>query len=437
VSTDLYTANLASITETELYSAINDMTGVDLPVANRPQEGYLIDFKERWGDKSLRVVAGFANTFGGIIIVGVSEDGGKADKIEGEPSASELKTRLADSISANISPTPLYDIAECKLPADPNRRLAVIRVRPAARVHYLLKKGEQPVYVRNEDQAIPAPAAELRQLIERERNSLAEPTAVARSAESLFQRVTVTNARSSGTFQERAKNRIKSQSSIKIAVIPEQPITFRLDYQVEDDVEAAVAKTFPMHYGAVMNGVARLDAQRRKDVFTLDLLRDSPDMESIWLVSGKAEWVYAAQFAFDFAGNALWSLPDLAIQLLNTIRAAHRLLVRAGYMGEAGIFVEVNPGVSTLHVENGLLKTLVFENARVHPWPQVIPQMPATQHTARATAGASSTFHTRTAAVAELLADILNQLLRDLNYAPDFEQLRQRAVALEKTLQTI
>src|SRR5947207_8031843 len=79
-----------------------------------------------------------ANTFGGLIVIGISEEDGRAKAIEGEPSSSELKTRLAGSIAANISPTPVYDIAECILPADPNRRLAVIRVRPTARIHYLL-----------------------------------------------------------------------------------------------------------------------------------------------------------------------------------------------------------------------------------------------------------------------------------------------------------
>jgi schlafen family protein len=434
LSTDLYTANFGLITETELYKGVQDLTRVDLPIPDRSPEGYLIDFKEKWSDKSLRVVASFANTFGGIIIIGVSENGGKADKIVGEASSSELKTRLAGAIAANITPTPLYDIAECTMPTDASRRLAVIRVRSANRVHYLLKKGESPVYIRNEDQSIPAPAAELRQLIEREREALVNPALIAKSAEALFARVTVTSAKSAGTTLERHKDRTKSKTSLKIAIVPEHPIDLHLDYQVEDAVDAVVAKTFPMHYSAIMNGVTKSETQRSKDMFLLSLIRESPDIETKWLLSSKGEWVYATVFALDFAGRELWSLLDLGIQLLNTVSAAHFLLLREGYVGQAALFIEIEPGRSALHVENGTLPALIFGEFRVTPWPQVIPHMPTTQHQSKAIARATSTFHTRTAAVDELLADVLNQLLRDLNYAADLNQLRIRAAALAKRL---
>src|SRR5262252_539087 len=129
MATDLFTADFSTLKGTDLYNAIVDFTRVNDPPDDRTLESYTVDFKEKWGEKALRVIAGFANTFGGIIVVGVSEDKGKAKAILGELAKSELQTRLAASISSNITPTPSYDITECELPGSTDRCLCVIRVR--------------------------------------------------------------------------------------------------------------------------------------------------------------------------------------------------------------------------------------------------------------------------------------------------------------------
>jgi hypothetical protein len=88
------------------------------------------------------------------------------DELVGIEAIGELKTSIASSIATNISPTPSYEIAECSLPTTPARKLAVIRVRQGNQIYYLTKKGEKPIYVRNEDESIPADAARLRALRE-------------------------------------------------------------------------------------------------------------------------------------------------------------------------------------------------------------------------------------------------------------------------------
>lgn len=95
MAVDLFSADLFRVTETELYAAVIEFTRCNHPANDRTREGYTIDFKEKWSDRALRVVAAFANTFGGIIVVGVSEEGGRARELVGEDSKGELKTRLA------------------------------------------------------------------------------------------------------------------------------------------------------------------------------------------------------------------------------------------------------------------------------------------------------------------------------------------------------
>jgi predicted HTH transcriptional regulator len=245
---DLYTTDFAPLTGTQLYDAIVAFARINQPQDDRPQEGYMLDFKEEWGEKSLRVVAAFANTFGGIVLVGVTEQMGKAGTVagavKGVSSASELKTKIAGSIGANISPSPIYQIAECQVPNDPQKRICVIRVRVSGRIHYLLKKNESPVYIRNEDQAIPAPAAELRQLVEREKALVGDRSASEKAVKPIFDRLTITKASGAGTFAERLKDRTKANSSLKIAVTPQQTVSIPLDYGLEQEIDRIIASSF-------------------------------------------------------------------------------------------------------------------------------------------------------------------------------------------------
>jgi predicted HTH transcriptional regulator len=169
---DLYRDDLNRPSGTELYSAIEAFCRISEIIDNRPQEGFLLDFKQEWSEKTLRTVASFANTFGGLLFVGISEENAKPKEIIGIQSNCEIKTQIASSIASNISPTPPYDIAECSSPGEPAKRLCIVRVRKSAQLHLLTKKNEQPVYVRNADESRPAQAAELRALIE-QRSGLA------------------------------------------------------------------------------------------------------------------------------------------------------------------------------------------------------------------------------------------------------------------------
>jgi predicted HTH transcriptional regulator len=135
------------------------------PQTDRAQEGYLLDFKAAWSDSALKGIAAFANTFGGLSLIGVCEKVGRADELVGVVSQrQELKTSIASAIASNISPTPPYEIRDVAFPDGSGRHLCIVRVRKGTSLHMLSKKGEQPVYVRNEDQSIPADAARLQSL---------------------------------------------------------------------------------------------------------------------------------------------------------------------------------------------------------------------------------------------------------------------------------
>jgi hypothetical protein len=66
MSTTLNDLNFVTAGDEEIYKAIENLVDINAPQAERQAEGYTVDSKEEWADRTLRVVASFANTFGGI-----------------------------------------------------------------------------------------------------------------------------------------------------------------------------------------------------------------------------------------------------------------------------------------------------------------------------------------------------------------------------------
>ncbi len=80
MTVDLYRDDLGAISGTDLFSAIEAFCRIKEPIQDRPQEDYRLDFKSEWKEEALRVVASFANTFGGILFIGISEEGGNLNR---------------------------------------------------------------------------------------------------------------------------------------------------------------------------------------------------------------------------------------------------------------------------------------------------------------------------------------------------------------------
>src|SRR5690242_1127779 len=98
---DLFTADLDALDNAGKFQAVTEFC------ANRSSEGWRLDYAESWDDRALEKVASFANTFGGLLIIGVRKGKNDPEPIPvGAKSPTELKTRIASSIAANLSPVP-------------------------------------------------------------------------------------------------------------------------------------------------------------------------------------------------------------------------------------------------------------------------------------------------------------------------------------------
>jgi hypothetical protein len=431
MTVDLFTTDYSRLTDSDLYAAIAEFTRQNLPPNDRAQESYTVDFKEKWSERSLRVVAAFANTFGGIILIGVSEDGGRAKDLVGEESKGELRTRLASSIASSISPTPSFEIAECTLPNQPDRRMAVIRVRSTARIHFLTTK-DSPVYIRNEDEAIPARAAELKHLIQRERDA-ENASAQYVDQSRLMNLLPITKARKADGIERQPGRlqRIAATSFLRVWVIPDQSCNVALDYDTELTFRDIIFKTFPQDS---FLGDSTWDSSeemiRDKSFVRIDYAHVSRDIESKWVLTSNGEFGYATLLAEDYPpGGPIWSLSDVTIELIAAVRTAHLLLAKMGYLGEASLYIFADPGSGQLHQERGALPFIRHTTNNRQPpairWAEIVPKPPSSSAKREVSCFVPSNFHARTERLDTLVADLLNQLLRDLGYGAVLAKLRE------------
>jgi hypothetical protein len=110
------------------------------------------------------------------------------------------------------------------------------------------------------------------------------------------------------------------------------------------------------------------------------------------------------------------------------------MLKRIGYFGDVQVEVSVFPGDSQLCIERGVLPFVRHTSIQSDSWPLVIPSIPREKSKTGIRASASSNYHLRTEAIGTLVAELLNQLLRDLNFGADLVQLNQHVTALAAIL---
>jgi len=447
---DLYRDDLNRPSGTELYSAIESFCRMSEPIDNRPQESYLLDFKQEWGEKSLRTVASFANTFGGLLFVGISEENAKPKEITGITSKAEIKTQIASSIASNISPTPRYDIAECSLPGQPAKRLCIVRVRKGTQLHFLTKKNEQPVYLRNADESRPAQAAELRALIEQR----SAPTTLASDLPDRLMEwhapFYVRTDRITPDPAQPAMRRTRSPTFFKAIALPTERRAVTLDQAMENKFREIIDRHYPGVTRLIPSGAPiEINYDRGRDWYEWQWSHNGLDYERRWRVNSRVEFGFATQTKFTSKEyGSLWSLCDIAFAIVNTLLAVGSFWEAADYFGDGILFCELNVGGLSLHKLDKYpwgFGPLFYSRGR---WPDQWPMTPlnfreypfcksdvsVSQQTV-----SLSELHTDGSANAEAdlsyasfgpeLPDVaaltLNQLVRSLKHTVDFNNLKQ------------
>ena len=420
---DLYSADFRTISGTDLFKLIEGFVRVDQPLDDRPREGYLLDFKEDIGEKFLPSVAAMANTFGGLIIVGVSNNQGRPGALVGVATTGELKTRLTSVIASNLFPCPMFDVAECFLPSDAAKKLCALKVRESQEIVLITKKGEKnPVYVRIEDQSVPADASQMRALLARKRQDQKLYSDLSYRQGSLKQFLFVTTQLSlPGTQRQR------SSTYLQIALYPHNHRAMSFDYGMERLFGSLVQKTYSGLQKPVNSSQPKVDLKRGRDWYEIQFLCPVDDYERRWHVTATGDIGFVTQVSWPIraVGN-FWSLYDFVADVARVSILSREFWRQTGYFGSVRMEVDLMVGNLPL-LDNGLAPLfysrmglnpdILLDGQAIH-----LIKEPRELGNAQLDVGYDRLM---SESLPTTVADIVNQVLRCLGHTCDIQGLQQ------------
>lgn len=162
------------------FDELNDFLGLQNPVESRPAEGTVLDYKISDGGDWPETVAAFANTSGGLLLLGVKSDKQKNNapvEISGIAVGNgDLKTRLTAQIVSLVTPRPDFEVAVVSLPNLPNQMVVLVRVREGSYPPYQYARQDRVRFrVRVQDTTRDASLRDLEALFQK-RAALTEST---------------------------------------------------------------------------------------------------------------------------------------------------------------------------------------------------------------------------------------------------------------------
>ncbi len=170
---DLFTDDLAKLT----LSDVTSFLGLDGPEELRPPEGARIDFKRALSPDIGAAVCAFANTFGGLIFVGVESSKktslrqNVALSVPGTPLGPDARARVTNLIVSTVNPRPRFEVQPYGTDGAGNM-VAVIRVEDGTNPPYEYERtGDYQIPIRVQDTTRQASLREIEDLLAK-RNAL-------------------------------------------------------------------------------------------------------------------------------------------------------------------------------------------------------------------------------------------------------------------------
>jgi Putative DNA-binding domain len=435
MSTDLFADDLSRLDNEALFLAIERFAAV------QPSEGWRHDYTVQWDDDSgLKNVAGFANTFGGVLLVGVRK--GKKDAtctLVGVESTNELKTGIASSIAANLSPIPSYDIFECSDPSGPTKRFCIVRVRSGTVLHLMTKKGLQPVYVRNEDETIPANAAQLRRLVDRERQFSAQPNWASDRAKALLDNLKVNSGYANIDSDEWFFGpRQQSPTFLKLALMPTETIALEMDEAHERSLRNFVAATFPRLAEGLSNASAKEAEAREANLYEYVWYHKRLDREMRWRITGESGIASATQMGQEWDGKRCWSLVDLVTHTLLSLKLGIRWWEFVRYFGEGRLLLQMDlSGLELATNSSGEFRRAFYSTGALGgPNPRISADAISLARRAKNSTDAEVrvNYFSVSERLVPLTTSLMNQALRGLGHGVSVQRLERDVQALAESL---
>jgi hypothetical protein len=441
MSVDLFTDDLEALQNDELYDAIEEFA------AAQPVEGWRLDYTQQWDDSSLKTVASFANTFGGLLIVGVKKDQNDiVCELPGVESKSEYKTRIASAIATNISPAPSYKISECLKPGTSDRRFCVVRVRESGNLHLITKKDFDPTYVRNEDETRKANSADLRRLIDRQRESPTQFEKMTERANRLRDAMIVKY-----DYGHKDSERWylgpcrQSETFLKLQIVPSLTVPLELEKSHEERLGRLIYEFYPRFYDTVAQDVAKQADGRHASYYEYTAYHKNLDYESRWRITESGDIGHATQMRYESDGiDKAWSVVDLTYYVILFLRLAMKWWHFIGYFGEGYLHAQLSVDALNLlrHPRDGYYVhafdptySPVERTKRLDIRKDAISV--ATSSGSSANSEAKLTYFSDDEKLATLTTSTLNRLLRSLGHVVDKEKLQTNIESIVQGLRRV
>ncbi len=155
------------------FSDIEEFCALDSPEEQRPCEGLRIDFESSFPDDLPKFMVAFANTSGGIIVLGINENQGIPQNIIGIPlGKKDIKTRITEKAYSAINPPLIPEVGLVRMPNDDSKGVVVIRIQENQYPPHMVESGsENSIYIRVNDECRKADLRTIEALFDKRRSA--------------------------------------------------------------------------------------------------------------------------------------------------------------------------------------------------------------------------------------------------------------------------
>lgn len=308
---DLFTCVLGEVTTEDVSAFLR----IAAPLNERPSESTRIDYKQDVPQDFGDVVCAFANTFGGLVFVGVKAQGLRPSEMVGVPKArGDLTTRLANTIQATVHPRPPFEIQVVGAPNDPATEVAIVRVGEGDWPPYMfIKDRANKVSVRVEDECARASYSDLEALFRK------------RAEETQGDAERPLPGPELHPFTKVEQQWVRCDHFQRFVVRPARPLHVMLDSREERQVASALANRYPN---------AKIEVLRR-DSATIDFeIRRPNGTVRIWRAcEDGSQGVTSDIMRSTTQGQQLVSLFEASFEWIVAAHASRCLLERYGWAG--------------------------------------------------------------------------------------------------------
>ena len=127
-------------------------------------EGVRVEYKQKFTDSLPKIISSFANTLGGIFIIGVKTENNRVTfPIQGIANESGIEERITQSVLDGIYPAVMPDIIVCNVKNDGQETdnvVVVVRVDESQQAPHAIQNRTR-VYIRTESITPPYELAEI------------------------------------------------------------------------------------------------------------------------------------------------------------------------------------------------------------------------------------------------------------------------------------